>query len=127
MSLVIIIVIYRILLFLLDMNRERKIILAEVQKCKLAEKSKFLEEEEVNRRNVLSFNSDEGIFSEWGVVARGKRGTWCKTVSRCRVARQTGKLGGRSRSLENTSRLQFDGNCVTVLKRQAPVTATLRV
>lgn len=78
MSLVIIIVIYRILLFLLDMNRERKIILAEVQKCKLAEKSKFLEEEEVNRRNVLSFNSDEGIFSEWGVVARGKRGTWCK-------------------------------------------------
>lgn len=84
MSLVIIIVIYRILLFLLDMNRERKIILAEVQKCMLAEKSKFLEEEEeeeVNRRNVLSFNSDEGIFSESGVAARGKRGTSWK---RCR-------------------------------------------
>lgn len=84
MSLVIIIVIYRILLFLLDMNRERKIILAEVQKCMLAEKFKFLEEEEeeeVNRRNVLSFNSDEGIFSESGVAARGKRGTSWK---RCR-------------------------------------------
>lgn len=46
--------------------------------------SKFLEEEEeeeVNRTNVLSFNSDEGIFSESGVAARGKRGTSWK---RCR-------------------------------------------